>query len=179
MRKLKFENKEQEWLFYRNKGFAINLALEWNKMCEIELEELKSYALESLCTAAISYDKDKNTAFLTYAYHVININIRRELKSRNTNKRKAAKEVLPIAIDDYTNYNKNDTSESSISYRELLISIDQILNKFPKIQKEAIKKYLIERNTLNELADEYQVSMRTVHKWILKGKKELQENLVY
>lgn len=175
MGKLQFRNKEQEELFEKNKGIAFKIAIDWSKKCEIDEEELKSYALESLCMAAISYDKSKCDRFINYASIVINTNIKRELKRRNTQKRKAEKEIIIL---DGSEYSAIASSSDDIKYNSLLLSINQILDKFPTIQQEAIKKNIIERRTLNELAEEYKVSMRTVHKWILKGKRELQERLM-
>lgn len=175
MRKLEFKNKEQEMLFENNKGFAISLAIEWNKKCEINEEELKSYALESLCIAAIKYNKEKCDKFINYAAIVINTNIKRELKRRNTQKKIAEKENK--SLEDYKNNAVVPGDESS--YKTLLLAIEKILDELPDIQKRVIKEYLIERKTLNELAHELSVSMRTIHKWTIKGREMLREKLTY
>lgn len=174
MKKLEFENKEQEKLFEDNKGLAIKIAIDWSKKCEIEFEELKSYALQSLCIAAIRYDVNKCDRFTNYAAVVINMNIRRELKARNTKKRKAEKKCTSFNYDVYESLRCPEETER---YMDLLLSMDQILSEFPSIQREVVKKYLIDRMTLNELAEEYSMSMRTVHKWVLKGKEELRLGL--
>ena len=173
MKKLEFRKKEQEDLFNNNIGFAINLANEWNKKCAIDREELQSYALESLCIAAVNYDVLKCDKFLNYASIIINTNIRRELKRRNTKKSLAA--INAVGFEDeselFEDYN-ND-----IAYNSLLISVDTALNDYQEIQKQVIKKYLIDRMTLKQISEEFNISMRTVHKWVLKGKEDLKEKL--
>lgn len=172
-KRLQFRNAYQEELFNNNIGFAYKQASEWNKRCEIELEELQSYALESLCLAAIKYEEEKCDRFLNYAALVINTNIKRQIKARNTNKRLCDKKN--IGFEDETANMKD--RHNNVEYNSLLVTIDQILEELPQVQQEAIKRYLIDRNTLNELAEEYKVSMRTIHKWIIKGRELLQQEL--
>lgn len=174
MKKLQFKNAYQEELFNNNIGFAYKQAIEWNKRCEIELEELQSYALESLCLASVKYEEEKCDKFLNYAALVIDTNIKRQIKTRNTKKRMNDKKNIHLE-DDTSNIRHG--SSNNIEYNDLLIAIDQTLEELPQVQQEAIKRYLIDRNTLNELAEKYEVSMRTIHKWIIKGRELLQQEL--
>ena len=170
-KRLQFKNAYQERLFNKNIGFAYTQASEWNKKCEIELEELQSYALEGLCLASVKYEKDKCDRFINYAALVIDTNIRRQIKARNTKKRLHDKNNVRLE----SGIVDTQDADNSIRYNNLLIIISQILEQLPQVQQEAIKRYLIDRNTLNELAQEYGVSMRTIHKWIIKGRELLQQ----
>lgn len=173
IKRLELRTREQEELFNNNIGFAYKLATEWNKKCEIDIEELQSYALEGLCLASVKYEEDKCDRFINYAALVINTNIKRQIKARNTHKR--VNDKKNIGFEDEATTIKD--RHNNIAYNSLLIAMDQILEELPEIQQEAIKRYLIDRNTLNELAEEYKVSMRTIHKWIIKGKELLQQEL--
>ena len=171
--RLEFTNREQEELFNNNIGFAKTIADGWTKKCEMDRDELHSYALEGLCKAAIKYDVNKCDKFLNYAAVIINMTIKRELKARNTQKSLSHKGTIGFEdmTDSFTDENDN------IEYNALIVAIDQILITFPETHRQAIKKYLIDKMTLKQLSEEYGVSMRTIHKWVIKGREEIMNKI--
>ena len=59
------------------------------------------------------------------------------------------------------NQNLFEDYNNDIAYNSLLISVDAALNDYQEIQKQVIKKYLIDRMTLKQISEEFNISMRT------------------
>jgi len=78
-------NNEQRDMIEEHYGFVIHKAKKWRKRIykTIEWDDIVGLCELGICKAALNYDPERGAKFITYASHVIDNEVRMDLRKRN------------------------------------------------------------------------------------------------
>jgi RNA polymerase sporulation-specific sigma factor len=167
----------KEIFIEQNLGMAHSIAYKYNKTTRIDLEELKAMASFGLVKAFNTFDTSKGYAFSTYAYMIMQNEIRQELRKNNNKEKYGITISLNTPIDDKDGKEASEVIDTLVSqepeYKDEDVLAAKIVLDTLKKEDEYLynifKMFIIEEKTTAEIAKYYNKNQSTASRAATKA----------